>query len=83
MAKLSNEDVTAIRAALAKMPYAMGLADTIRRDTSEVVSAFEELASRLVAAVAITHAEHRELVQLQQDIAGMRRLFGLGDGGGL
>jgi hypothetical protein len=83
MAKLSTEDVTAIRAALGKMPYAMGLAETIRRDTSEVVRAFEELASRLVAAVAITHAEHRELMQLQQDITGMRRLFGLGDGGGL
>lgn len=89
MSRLSD---TAVRAAVAQMPFGEV---AIRRMKSNpfkqgTALAMSDVAAFLVALSEVLQehvkrcdAEHRELLQLQQDITGMRRLFGLGDGGGL
>jgi hypothetical protein len=43
----------------------------------------EAMSEVLVEHVSRCDSEHKQLLQLQHDIAGMRRLFGTGDGGAM
>jgi hypothetical protein len=83
---------TAVRAAVAQIPFGEAAIRRMKSNpfkhgtplTMHVVAAFlVALAEVLQEHVKRCDAEHRELLKLQQDIAGMRRIFGTGDGGGL
>jgi hypothetical protein len=83
-----DADEDAIRAAVAQMPYGALVTSRYKLPSRQLTlgDVADYLAALHVVLAEIAKSnevEHRELIKLQQDVAGMRRLFGLGDGGGL
>jgi hypothetical protein len=83
-----RDDELHVRGAIAQMPYGALVSGRYRLPSrpltlTDVADYLDALAGVLGDVAKSHEIEHRELIKLQQDVAGMRRLFGLGDGGGL
>jgi len=78
-----------LRNIMATMPYATFVQNRLDKPLPDSMTVHDfrryltALRAELIKQQKRTDAEHRELLKLRQDVAGMRRLFGIGDGGSL